>query len=189
MAPDLLSTIRREIDERLSELRLLLGEYEQLLAAADALETTRQEDGSDTRALTAAPATLPRARTQVRTPRRGSAVRAIERASTGFEETTADGTVEEDSAKLLKASDVQRPATIPSSAEKSTPTRAARGAAREAILAALDHGSHTIGELVVVTAMSAPNINGNLRRLLSEGVVAKTEREGKTAWALDGRTV
>ena len=63
-------------------------------------------------------------------------------------------------------------------------TRAPRGAAREAILAALDHGSHTVGELAVVTAMSTANINGNVRRLVVEGAVAKTEREGKTAYAL-----
>jgi DNA-binding transcriptional ArsR family regulator len=67
---------------------------------------------------------------------------------------------------------------------KIKPERAARGAAREAILAALDHGSHTVGELAVVTAMSGPNINGNLRKLVSEGAVVKTEREGKAAWAL-----
>jgi hypothetical protein len=48
----------------------------------------------------------------------------------------------------------------------------------------LDHGSHTVGELAVVTAMSAPNVNGNLRRLLVEKAVVKTEREGKAAWAL-----
>lgn len=63
-------------------------------------------------------------------------------------------------------------------------TRAPRGAAREAILGALEHGSHTVSELVVVTAMTGPNVNGNLRRLLSEGVVTKTDREGKTAYAL-----
>lgn len=63
-------------------------------------------------------------------------------------------------------------------------TRAPRGAAREAILAALEHGSHTVSELVVVTAMTGPNVNGNLRRLLSEGAIAKTDREGKTAYAL-----
>jgi len=37
MAPDLLSTIRSEIDARLSELRPLLSEYERLAAAAAAL--------------------------------------------------------------------------------------------------------------------------------------------------------
>lgn len=62
--------------------------------------------------------------------------------------------------------------------------RAVRGTAREAILGALEHGSHTLGELVVVTAMSSANVNGNLRRLAAEGVVAKTQREGKTAWVL-----
>jgi DNA-binding transcriptional ArsR family regulator len=67
---------------------------------------------------------------------------------------------------------------------KVKPGRAQRGAAREAILAALGHGSHTVGELVVVTAMSAPSVNGNLRRMTSEGIVVKTEREGKTAYAL-----
>jgi DNA-binding HxlR family transcriptional regulator len=56
--------------------------------------------------------------------------------------------------------------------------------AREAILGALEHGSHTVGELVVVTAMSTATINGNLRRLQAEGVVVKAEREGKAAWAL-----
>jgi hypothetical protein len=54
----------------------------------------------------------------------------------------------------------------------------------EAILGALEHGSHTVGELVVVTAMGAASINGNLRRLADRGLIAKTEREGKAAWSL-----
>jgi hypothetical protein len=62
--------------------------------------------------------------------------------------------------------------------------RAARGAAREAILGALEHGSHTLAELVVVTAMSSANVNGNLRKLAAEKAIAKTQREGKTAWML-----
>jgi DNA-binding transcriptional ArsR family regulator len=160
MAPDLLSTIRLEIDERLSELRPLPAEYERLLMAADALVATGRE-GSVAVAKTAAPATRARRETRVGTARRGSAAGAIERAAAG------------------------QPAAAPRrSPAKPKPERAARGAAREAILAALDHGSHTVGELAVVTAMSSPNINGNLRRLFSEGAVVKTEREGKTAWAL-----
>lgn len=71
-----------------------------------------------------------------------------------------------------------------SSSARAKRTRAPRGAAREAILGALEHGSHTVSELVVVTAMTGPNINGNLRRLLAEGAVTKTDREGKTAYAL-----
>lgn len=69
-------------------------------------------------------------------------------------------------------------------AAKAKPARAVRDAAREAILAALEHGSHTVGELAVVTAMSGPTINGNLRKLGAEGAVTRTEREGKAAWAL-----
>ncbi len=69
---------------------------------------------------------------------------------------------------------------------RAAPSR--RSATEETILAVLEHGSHTVGELVVVTAMSAAKINGSLRRLASQGAVAKTEREGKIAWALSGAT-
>jgi hypothetical protein len=64
------------------------------------------------------------------------------------------------------------------------PERARRGAAEHAILAALEHGSHTVSELAVVTAMSGPNIRGNLRRLLKARTVTQTKREGKAAYAL-----
>lgn len=57
-------------------------------------------------------------------------------------------------------------------------------AVRDAILGVLEHGSHTVAELVVVTAMSTTKLNGDLRKLGAEGVVVKTEREGKTAWSL-----
>jgi hypothetical protein len=152
MATDLLSTIRREIDERLNELRPLLAEHERLLVAADALLATRQVEGD------------------------------------------ASGKVDEDSANRLEATEVQstkgsrrsatRPKSKPRIKPKPKPERAVRGAAREAILGALEHGSHTVSELVVVTAMSGPSINGNLRRLVAEGMVVKAEREGKAAWAL-----
>jgi DNA-binding transcriptional ArsR family regulator len=141
MAPDLLSTIRDEIDERLSELRPLLAEYEQLFVAADALVATGH-DGLAIATETPVPSKRGPRGTRAVAGRRGSV------------------------------------------AAKPKPERAARGAAREAILAALEHGSHTVGELVVVTAMSGPNVNGNLRRLVAEGVVVKTVREGKAAWAL-----
>ncbi len=62
--------------------------------------------------------------------------------------------------------------------------RAARGAAGRAILAALEHGSHSVRELVVVTAMNDANIRGNMRRLLDDGAVVKITREGKAAYAL-----
>jgi hypothetical protein len=62
--------------------------------------------------------------------------------------------------------------------------RAPRGAAAEAIVAALEHGSHTVSELAIVTAMSTQNIRNNLRRLLHVRTVTQTKREGKTAYTL-----
>jgi DNA-binding transcriptional ArsR family regulator len=62
--------------------------------------------------------------------------------------------------------------------------RAPRGAAQQAIVAALEHGSHTVSELAVVTAMSGPSIRQSLRRLVVAGTVTRAEREGKPAYAL-----
>jgi hypothetical protein len=196
MAPDLLSTIRREIDERLNELRPQLAEYEQLLMASDALVTTGREAGPDRISETVVPATSTRRQTRANVALRDSTIGAIERATADRADTTLDGRANGGlpgpvdngrQAKSLERSAVQSAMQLPtlhSAAVKPKSERAAPGAAREAILAALDHGSHTIGELVVVTAMSGPNINGNLRRLVSDGAVVKTEREGKTAYAL-----
>lgn len=165
MAPDLLSTIQAEIAERMDGLRPLLAEHEQLLVAAEALESTR---GGATQAEVSANGAPPRAR---------RARRAV---------VVAPGADEDLDRDARPTSERAPKATTRRSAKTSTakPPRAARGAAREALLAALEHGSHTVGELSVVTAMSGPNINGNMRRLAAEGVVVKTEREGKAAWAL-----
>jgi hypothetical protein len=180
MAPDLLSTIRREIDERLGELRPLLAEYERLSGAADALVARGHATGSG---LTST-ATAKRARRDARVGgARGSAGGALELVAGGLDGTSGEP-VHGESATALKAPIAERVTRSRRSASKATPERAARGAAREAILAALDHGSHTVGELTVVTAMSGPNINGNLRRLVAEGAVVKAKREGKAAWAL-----
>lgn len=167
MATDLLSTVCREIDERLNELRPLLAERQRLLDAADALVEADQEGavGGDqparpplaSRAVASVPIRRSRQSPPKPKPRSGS-VRPM--------------------AKPKKSESAPKP--------EAKPERAVRGAAREAILGALEHGSHTVGELVVVTATSAPNINGNLRRLEAEGVVVKAQREGKVAWALVG---
>jgi DNA-binding MarR family transcriptional regulator len=55
-----------------------------------------------------------------------------------------------------------------------------------AIIAALEHGSHTVSELAIVTAMRGPIIANNLRRLQQGGTVTRTKREGdgKAAYAL-----
>jgi hypothetical protein len=174
MAPDLLSTIRREIDERLSELRPLLAERERLLGATQALEeAVAAEAGSELvpeSVLAQPPTPVKRARRQARLggARRGSAAGAIERAASG----------------PVKVATATAKRKVAKPAEQDKPERAARGVARETILAALDHGSHTVSELAVVTAMSGPSINSTLRKLVAEGAVVKTEREGKAAWAL-----
>jgi hypothetical protein len=157
MAADLLSTICDEIDERLGELRLRLAEYEQLLVAADALVAT---------GAAATPEIVPDTPQSVASAKPKQAKTAPPKP---------------------KQARVGRPRKVAAEAAPEASVRSARaprGAAREAILAALDHGSHTVGELAVVTAMSTANINGNVRRLVVEGAVAKTEREGKTAYAL-----
>ncbi|HEY2632292.1 MAG TPA: hypothetical protein VGI26_07940 [Solirubrobacteraceae bacterium] len=160
MAPDLLTTICAEIAERMDGLRPLLDEHEQLLAAAAALEATPPEgsDGASTNRKRQRPHRDARVKTS-----------AVVAAPGGR------GASKGESTKTPKLARRRSPAK---------PPRAVRGAAREAILGALEHGSHTVSELSVVTAMTGPNINGNLRRLAAEGVVVKTAREGKAAWAL-----
>jgi hypothetical protein len=179
MAADLLSTIRREIDGRLQELRPLQAEYEQLHAALAALGVSGRGDSST---VTKANARAGRAHSVTRAGavHRGSAAGVIKRAARS-PEIALNGQVERQSATSVD--DARGVAAPARSTVKTKPERAARGAARDAILAALEHGSHTVGELSVVTAMSGPNISGNLRTLASEGVVVKTEREGKAAWA------
>jgi predicted Rossmann fold nucleotide-binding protein DprA/Smf involved in DNA uptake len=60
-------------------------------------------------------------------------------------------------------------------------------AAEQAIVAALEHGSHTVAELVVVTAMPGGEIRSSLRRLNGAGTVTRTQRAGRTAYALSRR--
>jgi hypothetical protein len=55
--------------------------------------------------------------------------------------------------------------------------------AGQAILDALEHGSHTVSELVTVTAASAGKIRGSIRRLLAAERIQKVDRDGKTAYA------
>lgn len=184
MARDLLSTIRDEIDERLNELRPLLAEYQRLLGAVDAFAPTDRE-GVPGAALMAVSIKAPRRKTRAGGGRRGSAAGAIELAAAGPAKVEVDGNVDENIATRLEAAGIGALAGSRRRAPaKPKRERAPRGPAREAILAALEHGSHTVAELAVVTAMSGPNINGHLRKLFSEGAVVKAEREGKAAWAL-----
>jgi hypothetical protein len=189
MASDLLTTIRSELEARLAELRPLLSEYEQLVAAADALdaqatgarppsevavetapssaegelaasgvEVAPSGDDAQPPAAVAVDAPAKPLRARRGRGRRGSAAGAIELAASGSSSEIAVG----------------------------KPARAARGAAEQAILAALEHGSHTAGELVTVTAMSSQSIRTSLSRLVVLAKIVKTKRDGKTAYALSG---
>jgi DNA-binding transcriptional ArsR family regulator len=151
MAKDLLSRIGAEIDARMRELRPLVDEYEQMLAAAGALESR----GAGAQAAAR--------------PARGRRARAPIASSPAPAKAPAKAPAAQPQARARAAQ---------------PPGRAVRGAAQQAILAALEHGSHTVGELVVVTAMSAPTIRENLRRLLKAGTVVRAGREGKAAYAL-----
>jgi hypothetical protein len=193
---DLLSKIYDELDARLRELRPLVDEYESLLAAAAALELAGGEEGAETgrsagpaspTVSAASVASAAPARRRGRPPGKRSAPRSA----------PAPAPVVAESALVVPEPgvDASEPAeSSPRAAEKpssrrreaASPKRAQRGTAAVAILAALEHGSHTVSELAVVTAMSGPIINNNLRRLQQAGTITRTKREGdgKAAYAL-----
>jgi hypothetical protein len=185
MAVDVLTNIGAEIDARLAELRPLVEEYRSLLSATEALGEQRPEPAA------AAPVSASRSKAPARkkpgrpktkstetetasAPRRRSRLRG-----------SAAGAVRAASSAPVPAAK-GKGAAESKGAAKQTRTRAVRGAAQQAILAALEHGSHTVNELTVVTAMSGQNIRENLRRMLGSGVVTRAKREGKAAYALAG---
>jgi hypothetical protein len=160
MPLDLLSKIRSEIDERLEELRPLLAEHERLLEAEAALEQAEADV---------------------------VATDAIDGGS--LREKTGSGPHEDQGANVAASAKSSRPGRMlvrqdGRGAARPKAAPGARSAAGTTILAALEHGSHTVSELSVVTAMSGPSINASLRKLVAEKAVVKTEREGKAAWAL-----
>ncbi|HEX3517634.1 MAG TPA: hypothetical protein VHT29_01220 [Solirubrobacteraceae bacterium] len=172
MAGDVLASITAEIDARIDELRPVLAEYERLLSAAEALGLSDAVTAPPARSRRAKPISSPKASvkaTQAQEPsppaprRRVSGPRGSAAGTIGRARSSAPKAARADGAK---------------------PARAIRGAAQQAILAALEHGSHTVGELTVVTAMSGQNIRENLRRMLSSGAVTRAKREGKAAYAL-----
>jgi hypothetical protein len=138
---DLLTTIRAEIDARLSELRPAIAEYEQLSTAADALAA----EGS------VASRSVPRSAPQAEAPARPPA----------------------------------KARTRPKVARRARRReRAVQSPTDQAILAALEHGSHTVAELVLVTALPAGDIRDSLRHLRRRKAIVKTDRDGRSAYAL-----
>jgi DNA-binding transcriptional ArsR family regulator len=78
------------------------------------------------------------------------------------------------------------PGNAPSTGAVRSPTRrrVPGGRVQQAIVAALEHGSHTVSELVLVTAMSGPEIRESLRRLQRAGTITRARRDGRAAYAL-----
>ena len=66
------------------------------------------------------------------------------------------------------------------------PKRASLSSNQRAIVAALEHGAHTVRELVTVTGMSDQTVRNNVKGLLGLEKVVKVERGGKVAYGLAG---
>jgi hypothetical protein len=166
MAADLLTRVGAEIEQRLAALRPAVAEYRRLLGAADALGLG--PDGT------------PVARRAPTTSGQREAERRAQAPSRASKPPSGASTPP------------QAPARPPAPRRGAAKARAARprqprlGAVEQAIVAALEHGSHTLGELGVVTAMSAPELRGGVRQLLGAGRIARSSREGRAAYALSG---
>jgi hypothetical protein len=211
MAADLLVRVCAEIDARLAELRPAVAEHERLLGAADALDADEAKARALDKVRPAAkarPAGQARAARKARPA--GNARPAGKEPAAKARKVRPAG--KEPAAKARKARPAgkaqpagKEPAAKARSARKARPAGNARttangragakgaagggeqapmGAAEQAIVAALEHGSHTVGELGIVTAMGGPEIRESLRRLQREGTVAPTRREGRAAYAL-----
>jgi hypothetical protein len=176
MSFDLLTKVCGEIDARLAELRPLVAEYEQLLGAADAIATTAAEASTPPAAASRTAAKAP-ARKAARKPAKASGATAATARARGPRGSAAGA--------IGRAVSVSTRQPVPDAGvAASKPERATRGAAQQAIVAALEHGSHTVSELVVVTAMSGANVRDNLRRLQKTGTVGRAKRDGRAAYAL-----
>jgi hypothetical protein len=193
VATDLLARIRTELEQRMAELRPLLSEHERLTAAADTLTAADAQDVSPD--ASSAPTPGPRASGARPTPPRR---RARERVELGPRRRGAGASERAASAPSAAAQTREHAASAPPpkaderaesesyGEEDERKRRPSPGAVQQAILAALEHGSHTVSELVMVTAMRGADIRANLTRLAKRGKVAKVKREGdgKTAYAL-----
>jgi hypothetical protein len=202
LQPDLLATVSAEIDARLRDLRVAVREYEQLLSAADALEAERQKP-TTVRSQAPAVRKVPAARkspTQRRGPlalkaslapkariaRKPPAPKAVAVRSPKVIDRKASAVVKEPVA--VKEPAVVKPARAKAVAPKKepAPARPKRGESEQAIVAALEHGSHTLAELAIVTGIVAPALRDGLRGLQKAKKITKAKREGKAAYALAG---
>jgi predicted Rossmann fold nucleotide-binding protein DprA/Smf involved in DNA uptake len=183
---DLLTRISAEIAVRLQELRAAVEEHEQLIAAMDALGARGAAPAPPHRS----PMTRAKAATTIK---QAAAPKAAPRKKAAV---TAKAKVPVRTKALAKAKVTPAKAKAPVKAiapvKTKAPAQAKAQAAstkpesgdHQAILAALEHGSHTVPELAVVTAMSGPSIREALKGLRKAGRVKRATREGKAAYVL-----
>ena len=88
--------------------------------------------------------------------------------------------------RVIRASGAKADAASAAKAAAPKRRQSRMGPVEQAILAALEHGSHTVGELGVVTALPASALRDGARKLLGAGKIARASREGKAAYALSG---
>lgn len=165
MSSDVLARVRAEIDARLVQLRAAVTEYERLLDAERALDA---DAAAATKAQTKA---KKQANKQKAQPREDAHVPAPTRSK-------------------------RSPATAPTRRGRrgsaagaiKRATSSPPDASQQAIVAALEHGSHTLGELVLVTAIAAAELRQGVRGLQQAGTIARTKRDGRTAYALSSAT-
>jgi hypothetical protein len=177
MSADLLARVRAEIDARMADLRPALREYEQLLGAGEELDREaaaarrRGPRGSAAGAI----------RLAASGERKRATTTSTKRAASGSTKRAASG-----STKRATSASTKRAASGSRKRAASAPPAAPRGAAEQAIVAALEHGSHTVSELVLVTAIAGSEIRASAQRLQRAGAIARTRREGRVAYALSG---
>ena len=191
MAADLLDRVRGEIAERLQGLRPAVEEYERLLEAVQALE----RDGSgDANAMAPARASRPPAGARTSpppaeepAPRPSAGV--LHAPATNHAGAAASAPAAANHAPLAPVTSDRQPVVrdrLAPVGNTASARKARAGEAEKAIVAALEHGSHTVGELGIVTAMSGQEIRAGARRLLASGRIVRTSREGRAAYALSG---
>ena len=172
---DLLTSIRAEIDARLAALAPAIAEYERLSTAAGALTSEGR----------AASRSAPRAAPRPRTPPTRASAKKPARPQKPARRREKPARPQKPARRREKPARPQKPARRRGvSARARKREDIAHSPTGQAILAALEHGSHTLAELVLVTALPASDIRAALRPLRTHEAIVKTERDGRAAYAL-----
>ena len=186
METDLLARVCAEIEQRLTELRPRLDEYERLLEAADTLASIEAAPppADDLPTPEPEPAPVPRA---PRAPRILPAMPSL-RTQPGPSALPPLSTAPKSAPAPVEVPPAISEPVVEEFEPEPEPEHhpASPSEVRQAIVAALAHGSHTIGELVMVTAMSTAEIRTNLSQLARQRKVIRVKRQGdgKSAFAL-----